>query len=169
MTLEGERVLLRPTTMEDLPYCRTWAADPEVMHYVLRRTFTHEEEEAWLQETLANPDELLFTIILKDTEKPVGTCGIHLVPGDAFAEGVSLGIMIGAKDEWGKGYGGEVVRLLAEHATEHLSAEKVWLTVDIDHERGRKAYEKAGFRITRNVKKRTDPLQRELYLMEWWP
>lgn len=59
--------------------------------------------------------------------------------------------MIGEKSEWGKGYGPEVLRLLADTAHEQYQTERVWLTVDVVHARAIRAYEKAGFSVVREI------------------
>lgn len=145
---------LRESTMEDLPIFTKWAGDMDVMRHVIQKTMTPEEEEVWLKETLANPEEQLFTIVRNEDGKALGNCSIHLKPGTAHLPGMSLGILIGETDEWGKGYGTEAIRLLAEHTIETLAPEAVWLTVDAVNDRAKRAYEKAGFVF---VKEYEDP------------
>jgi RimJ/RimL family protein N-acetyltransferase len=56
-----------------------------------------------------------------------------------------LGIMIGDKSEWNKGYGTEAMTLLQRHAFETLNLNRVFLKVYADNVRAIRAYEKAGF------------------------
>jgi RimJ/RimL family protein N-acetyltransferase len=54
--------------------------------------------------------------------------------------------MIGEKDCWNQGYGTEATRLILEFAFGELGLHRVWLDVDSDNRRARRAYEKAGFK-----------------------
>lgn len=67
MEIKGERVMLRPISMEDLPHCTRWAGDPEVMHHVIQRTFTPEEEREWLEGILRSDQEKAYVIWMKIT------------------------------------------------------------------------------------------------------
>lgn len=144
-TLTGDRLQLRPMRFEDVERFAEWTMDPEVMYPVTGgRLFTFEEEIAWFYEEEKNPERLQYTIILRDDGKIIGSCGIMGLSTLA-EQGVELGIMIGDKTEWGKGYAVEVLRLLAEYSRGELGAQRVYLKVDANHERAQRAYAKAGF------------------------
>ena len=115
MEIRGQRITLRPITMDDLEICTKWAADAEVMHHVIQETKTAEEEKKWLEEVLQRKDQKVL-IICDENLKPIGTCGIHFVatdPSHRNEEGISIGIMIGDKTTWDKGYGSEVMSVLS--------------------------------------------------------
>ena len=153
MDSKGHRVNLRPITIDDLPDCTSWAQDEEVMHHVIQRTFTPEQERKWLEGILRSDQEKVY-MILNEDQKPIGTCGIHFLstnPDLREEEGLSLGIMLGEKSEWGKGYGPEALRALADIAHQQFGAKRVWLTVDAIHARAIRAYEKAGFKLVREI------------------
>jgi diamine N-acetyltransferase len=56
-----------------------------------------------------------------------------------------VGIFIGDKTEWNKGYGTEVMRLLLQHGFENLNLNRIFLRVDEHNLGGIRCYEKAGF------------------------
>lgn len=58
----------------------------------------------------------------------------------------TLGILIGAKDRWGKGYGTDAVKAVLEHAFTKLSLRKIKLKTYKHNIRAQRAFEKAGFR-----------------------
>ena len=58
--------------------------------------------------------------------------------------GKGLGIGIGEKDYWGKGYGRECVSLLLRYAFVHHNFHKVWLRVHSANERAIRAYRACG-------------------------
>lgn len=57
-----------------------------------------------------------------------------------------LGILIGEKDCWSRGYGTEAVRLMCGYAFNTLGLRRVQLHVHDDNPRGVRCYEKAGLR-----------------------
>ena len=140
--------------MNDLQDCIRWVQDPEVMHHVLQHTVEPEDEKKWLEQALVSDIEKTFIITVKDTGQFIGTCAIHLIATSPVLRnepGVSIGLLIGEKSYWGKGYGAEVVKALAGYCHANLNYERVWLTVDSIHARAIRAYEKAGFRIVREL------------------
>jgi RimJ/RimL family protein N-acetyltransferase len=56
-----------------------------------------------------------------------------------------LGIFIGDKRYWNKGYGTEVMRLLLRHGFSTLNLNRVFLRVFETNPRAIRSYEKAGF------------------------
>ena len=69
--------------------------------------------------------------------------------------------LIGEKEQWGKVYGTEAVRLMVEYAKK-MGSEAVYLTVDCKNERAQKAYKKCGFEV---VKLREKKGEGEEFLM----
>jgi RimJ/RimL family protein N-acetyltransferase len=67
-------------------------------------------------------------------------------PPDMFPAGVfELGISLFAVDDRGKGVGSEAVRLLTAYLFEHLDAERVQASTDVDNEAMRRVFHKLGF------------------------
>jgi RimJ/RimL family protein N-acetyltransferase len=57
-----------------------------------------------------------------------------------------LGILIGAKDRWGLGYGSDAVKAIAGYAFERLNIQTLRLKTYKHNLRAQRAFEKAGFR-----------------------
>ncbi|HNM37533.1 MAG TPA: GNAT family protein, partial [Anaerolineales bacterium] len=75
--------------------------------------------------------------------KLIGNCGVF---GIEFTNrNAELGIMIGDKSEWNKGYGAEAMSLLQRHCFETLNLNRVYLRVYEENVPAVRAYEKAGF------------------------
>jgi RimJ/RimL family protein N-acetyltransferase len=149
--LVGERLELRPMCADDMRRFSEWTMDPEVMVPVSGgRLFTYKEEVAWFAEECRNPERLQYTIVVRDDGKIIGSCGIMGISTLA-EQGVELGILIGDKTAWGKGYAKETLDLLAAYAHDVLGAPRVFLKVDVNHERAHRAYKKAGFEIVETV------------------
>jgi len=75
--------------------------------------------------------------------KMIGGCGLSNF--NHTAQTCELGIGIGDKDYWGRGYGREALRLLLDYAFRLRNFRKVWLWVHADNERAIRAYRACGF------------------------
>ena len=149
--LEGDRLVLRPQREADVPVFAEWMGDIEVVKFVTARTFTLEEEWEWFRVTAVAPEVLVFAIVMKDSNRLIGSCGIH---NPSNTEEVGVGICIGRMDEWGKGYGAEAMQLLIGYIRDTLKVQRVWLNVDTVNDRAQTLYERLGFTIT---EKRANP------------
>ncbi|RIK44127.1 MAG: hypothetical protein DCC58_08680 [Chloroflexi bacterium] len=154
--LRGERVLLRALTRDDLP--RMWAFNNDLdvelagggdppMPQPFERLLADFERD-W---SSGGRDDTLFAIEVEGTF--IGAC--VLMHPNHTAHTVEMGIAIGDKNYWSKGYGREVVRLLVDYAFRYRNYQRVWLWVHGRNLRGIKAYQAAGFveegRLRRHV------------------
>lgn len=144
----GEHVRLRAVEREDVKHFFEWVNDPEVTFGLsLYLPMSMTDEERWF-ENLANraPNEKPFGIDLRDGGdwRLIGNCTFFNI--DANARSAELGIMIGDKSIWNKGYGTETMELLLRHGFETLNLNRVMLMVYAYNPRAIRTYEKAGFK-----------------------
>ena len=147
INLRGAKVGLGPLRKEVLPTVTRWMNDFEVTRTLAvgMRPITLEEEEAWYEgHTRGGPHDRQFLIYRLSDLRPVGLCGLHRV--DAANGLGELGILIGEKDEWGKGYATESCRLLVGYGFDALGLHSIMLRAFGNNLRGLKAYERAGFK-----------------------
>jgi RimJ/RimL family protein N-acetyltransferase len=141
--IEGERVRLRAPEREDLPHFVRWINDPEVTEFlVLDPPLTLDEEERWYRNMLASPDRV-FSIETGEG-RLIGNIG--LIGLNLRYRRTEIGIMLGEKDMWSQGYGGEAIRLLLRYLFEELGLNRVGLYADISNRRAIRCYERCGFR-----------------------
>ena len=143
--LEGELVLLRPRVDDDLALFARWHGNPDVRHWLHMSempTQTLETERQRWQIARNDPTRVSFVIETLDGV-PIGN--IVLIGVDAAHRRAELGIAIGDKEHWGRGYGTDAIRVILRFAFEVLNLRRVELITDIDNERGIRAYEKCGF------------------------
>jgi len=143
----GERIRLRAIEREDLPRFVGWVNDPEVRCFLdMIFPLSAEDEEDWYANARKLPPvEKPFAIDVKDGDgwRLVGSCGfIHVDQLNRHAE---VGISIGDKEEWGKGYGTEIMRLLVKIGFDTFNLHRIYLRVFENNQRGIRAYEKVGF------------------------
>ncbi|RLC58485.1 MAG: N-acetyltransferase [Chloroflexi bacterium] len=143
--LEGELVLLRPRVDDDLALFARWHGNPDVRHWLHMSEIPNQslelERQRW-QIARNDPTRVSFVIETLDGV-PIGN--IVLVGIDAAHRRAELGIAIGEKEHWGRGYGTDAIRVVLRFAFEVLNLRRVELITDIDNERGIRAYEKCGF------------------------
>lgn len=145
--LEGEKIYLKPVSEEHAEAFVRWTNDPEINKFTTGQGFSLEEEKEWVRSMHKNPHEHVFSIFLKENDKLIGNCGLHgnYQLREEFNGRTFLGILIGEKDEWGKGYGVDVINTLKKYAKEVLKEKELFLSVDIANERAQKLYKKCGF------------------------
>ncbi len=143
--LVGKLVRLRKHTAADIPLFVRWYGDHDVRHWLHMSEAdepTFESEQARFQQS--ESDSTRFSWIIETNEgKPLGV--IALVSIDAAHGRAELGISIGEKAYWGRGYGTDAIRVLLGHAFGALNLRRVTLITDADNERGIRSYEKCGF------------------------
>lgn len=143
-TLNGQRVTLRPVTLHDGIFFVSYFKDKEVTRYLERqKPLSIKEENAWIRSLRKNTSEYVWTIVI-DKNKVIGNTALRLKDQNKI---VNFGLLIGDKQEWGKGYAGEVLEVLMRFAFEKLKYNRFELEVRSDNKRGLRAYKKAGLKI----------------------
>jgi len=145
--IHGERVRLRAVERSDVEKFHVWINDPEVTEgLALYLPMSMRDEESWF-EGIAHrpPQEKPLAIECRDGDgwKLIGNSGFFDL--DHNAHSAEIGIMIGDKSYWNKGYGTEAMSLLLQHGFETLNLHRILLRVYVSNPRAIRSYEKAGF------------------------
>jgi RimJ/RimL family protein N-acetyltransferase len=147
VNLEGDLVALGPLRRDLVPLYAEWMNDFTVTRTIGRgqRPYTFEDEESWYSGASQSYHERHFTIYERASWRPIGNTGLFdLDPTHRTAE---FGLMIGARDRWGQGYGTETTMLVLDYAFNALGLHNVILRVFEGNERGLRAYLRAGFQL----------------------
>lgn len=143
----GKRIRLRAVEREDVAKFHVWVNDPEVTFgLAMYLPLSMRDEEEWFAAlSKRDPAERPLSIEIRKgkTWKLIGNCGAFSM--DIVNRSSELGIMIGDKSEWNKGYGAEAMTLLLKHGFETLNMNRVFLRVYAENVRAVRSYEKAGF------------------------
>ena len=143
--LEGEKIALRGLLRADLEHVRRWWDNAEATQYMETgsRPTTEASLEAFFKIATDTPNAVVFTVVERATQKPIGTSGLYEIfwPGRR----AEFRVLIGEPSVFDKGYGTEATRLTVDYAFIRLNMEVVHLGVNSDNVRAVRAYEKAGF------------------------
>jgi RimJ/RimL family protein N-acetyltransferase len=122
----------------DSDYLRLADSDPAYQYSVA-------EAATWIEKHLNDKNSFNFTIFIRQDKRPIGDLGLAGI--DWVHRNAYLGIAIGEREEWGKGYGSDAVKIILRFAFTELNLHRVSLTVFDYNERAIRSYEKAGFRL----------------------
>ncbi len=144
--LKGDRVTLRSLTRDDLPRLCEFNNDVEVElagggDPPIPQSLARLEADFDQNASKGGRDGTSFAV--EADGKLIGGCA--LFDFDHVAHTCQLGITIGDKAYWGKGYGREALTLLLDYAFRLQNVRKVWLTVNGNNERAIRAYRACGF------------------------
>jgi RimJ/RimL family protein N-acetyltransferase len=143
--LVGERITLKPFTKKDLIHIKRWSDDAELRKLIGEvAPMSRAGIEKWYKELLADKDRVWFTIVLKRGDRVIGEAGLLRM----FRpwRSTDMTIIIGEKDEWGKGYGTEVGHLLLNYAFEQLGFHRISVGVVGFNKRALRFWESLGFK-----------------------
>ena len=142
--IEGKIINLRAFEEADYPLLHKWNNDEDVTKY-FRDPYprSRKEEKKWFEKLLEDEDAKIFTIITKDN-KPIGV--IYFSKIDWRDRHARLSILIGEKEEWGKGYGTDSILTLLTFAFKEMNLHRIELDVFKGHQSAIACYEKCGFK-----------------------
>jgi len=118
-TIETERLILRPLTMEDFEVVHSWGSNPANVRYMAWGPSGEEDTRAFLESVKAGSD---FAVVLKETKKVIGSCGIY--PNDEM-DTAELGWILHI-DHWKNGYGTELCGELLRYGFEDLKLRRIF-------------------------------------------
>lgn len=142
----GNKVRLREYRKEDVKLAQSYLNDREIRKLLnpgIPYPLTFGDEEKWVESLSSQNDRYSFAIETLDDNKYIGGCGINDI--DWKNSVAIIGIVIGDKEYWGKGYGTDAMKLLISFVFEQMNLNKIKLHVFSFNERAIKCYEKCGF------------------------
>ena len=127
-----------------------WARDTEYWRLLasdLARPFSVKVTREWIEKEIEkeSPENIFFMIYTLEDNRLIGQIGLDDIQwshGDAF-----VGISLGERQDWGKGYGTDAMRVLLRYSFIELNLHRVSLDVFEYNPRAIRSYEKAGFTV----------------------
>lgn len=144
MVIEGEKVILRKKRVEDAWDEYRWRKDPEISE--LDGTVPISIPfplflSSFMWEITSSGDRT-FSIYTKDG-KHIGSCMYYDL--DERKKEAEIGIIIGEKSFWGKGYGRDVVKSLTNFLFKEKGLRKIKLRTLPTNERAIRCFKSCGF------------------------
>jgi RimJ/RimL family protein N-acetyltransferase len=153
LLLRGELVRLAALNLEaDAEGFARWSRDSEYLRLLDSMPARPESNRQFTQnltEWLASHDFLFAVRALAD-DRLLGFMeleGLRWAHGDAW-----VGIGLGEREYWGRGYGTDAMRVMLRFAFTELNLRRVSLTVYEYNRRAIRSYEKAGFVVEGRVR-----------------
>ena len=167
--ITSKKIRLRKRGSADALDSYAWQTDPELARLdaipVLTTTFTRYLSDYLSDMRYSSPNKCVFSIETL-AGKHIGTCsyyGINETNGE-----VELGIMIGNRDCWDKGYGADAITTLLNHIYRTTNLNRIYLkTIDSNH-RAQHCFNKCGFTTYGHITKDGHNfVLMEMYRKQW--
>ncbi len=169
VSVRSDRVVLREKKSSDIPDDYKWRSDPELAELDATRplSLSYKDFERLCKDEMSYPSSRSKRLSV-DTLDGQHIGNVMFYDIDLRSGQAELGIMIGEKDYWSRGYGTETVGLLLDHMFEEYPFNRVYLHTLVWNHRAQKSFHKAGFRDIAPVRKSgRDFIKMEIWRHEW--
>ncbi|ANX11467.1 GNAT family N-acetyltransferase [Fictibacillus arsenicus] len=141
------KVFLRDLIMEDADDRYKWGMDEEVTRHLnmpdKSPPFSLNETRDWIEKCIHKTNGYEQKAILAEDGKHIGWIDLKNI--DSLNKHAELGITIGDKNYWGKGYGIAAMNEMLTYGFQELDLNKIWLRVEVDNEKAIRSYKSAGY------------------------
>lgn len=142
--LTGRLVRLRAYEPADAATLLSWVNDADFREFLnLRYPLARAQEVEWASRGGPTYAATHFAVEHVETGELIG--GVDLRTGEPADRTAELGISIGRKDLWDKGYGTDALLVACAFGFDDMDLARISLTVFDGNDRARRSYEKAGF------------------------
>lgn len=142
--LQGEKVLLRPMKEDDVARQHEFNQDPELSLLDSSYPRVSPIARAWaFYESCTKADEDRAFFAIEAEGKYIGYCG--LTTRQHRLGNLELGIVIGDRKYWGRGYGRDAVNTLLDYGFRYIGGRRIALTTHAKNERAIRCYLACGF------------------------
>jgi RimJ/RimL family protein N-acetyltransferase len=158
--MDGKLVRLRAYEKSDLDSIMKWINDEEVTDFLAGGMLTYPvssiTEEKFIEMAAKSSDtDKSFAIETLAEGKYLGGTAFHAI--NWLNRSAGLGITIGDKSCWGRGYGTDAMRVMMRLGFDKMNLHRLWLHVHEYNPRAIASYDKLGF-------KREGVLRKERFL-----
>lgn len=125
--LEGERIILRALSKEDLSinYLQ-WLNDEEVCRNNSHATFpnTYEKMIRFYESQQNNMSQVVLAVIHKENNIHIGNVSLQGI--NWISRNAEFAILMGNKNYWGKGFGEEAAHLIVAYGFSRLNLHRIY-------------------------------------------
>jgi len=150
----GEVIRIREKRIDDIPDEYSWRVDDELSRLDATRplTMSYDDFFRYTKEEMQFPSYRSKRLAV-DTLDGVHIGNVMYYDLNVRNREAELGIMIGDKGYWGKGYGTDIVKTLLTHLFLDIALDRVYLHTLAWNYRAQTSFEKAGFKKVRSVRR----------------
>ena len=144
--IRGEKIYLTELDPANAETIRGWLNDPEVYKYLMVGPHAHQQRRRapLLRITHRTSDDSRdFEIHVAEDGRYIGNIGLKGIT--LVHRRAEVGIAIGSKQDWGKGYGFDALVTLLRYAFDTLGLHTVKIRAHADHTRALDLYRRVGF------------------------
>jgi RimJ/RimL family protein N-acetyltransferase len=153
-----------------------WARDSELIRLAESdpvQLWSEKKHKEWMEKRSEkmSDNNFRFAIRTLSDDRLIGEVSIHPQWLDADAW---VGIGLGERDHWGRGFGTDAMRLILQYGFIELNLHRISLGVHSYNKRAFKSYEKVGFKVegvmrhdTFREGRRTDGIYMGILRTEW--
>ena len=155
VVVTGDLVRLREKTPDDARRDYEWRRDPELAEYDAARplTLSFRAFLATLTEDLQSPTAYRRTFAIEDLEGGQHIGNVMYYGFDPVRNDAELGITIGDRAFWARGYGTDAVRCMLRYLLGERAMQRVYLHTLTWNHRAQAAFEHAGFHKVRQERR----------------
>ena len=146
LPLYGERVTVRRPVSSDAANVFRWERDDEVWRYDPHRPYSNSMAEfvpLFERNYVQSNGRQFWFIIENEQHVPIGTITYFNI--DRRLNQVEIGLGLGEKSSWGKGYGAEAIRALVRYLFTFQSISRVYAETAMANKSARNAFAKSQF------------------------
>lgn len=122
-----------------------WMNDTDINQFLESRFQTHSKKtiEEFINNTNNCPSEYLLGIFLKNSDKHIGNIKIGGI--DSHHKFAYIGLIIGDKNEWGKGYATKAIQLATQYGIKKLEINTLISGIYSNNKASYKVFTNAGY------------------------
>ena len=152
--LRGDKVLIREKIIEDIPDEYEWRVDDELSRLDATRplSMSYEDFHKYSKEEMQFPSYRSKRLAV-DTLHGIHIGNVMYYDLNMGRKETELGIMIGHKEHWGKGYGTDAVVTVLRYLFSTLGLQRVYLHTLAWNYRAQSAFSKSGFKRVKSVRR----------------
>lgn len=144
--IQGKKVVLRKKDVSDARNDYAWETDHELAYLdaapIIVSTFSQYQEDYIEELRFIFPDNHRYAVdTLKG--KHIGNCSCYNI--DKISSEAELGIMIGNRRYWNRGYGVDIVTTLVSHIFTETGINRIYLKTLESNFRAQNCFRKCGF------------------------
>jgi ribosomal-protein-alanine N-acetyltransferase len=135
---------LRESDLEGTWY--QWFNDSEVTRFQNKKIFPNspEKQRGYFESLITSQSDVVLAMVEETSNKHIGNVGLHKI--DWVHRSAELGIVIGEKESWGKGFGKQAWKLITGYGFHVLNLHRIYAWVMAGNDASLRCAEEAGFK-----------------------